>query len=242
MINGAPGCGPWCAGSRPANRKGCQLGPQPDFFLSVQRDAKQARGGGEVSRGDGDVRFFHPWNDAEAGRRDACAERFDIGIRPRERRDRRVADPAGEREAARSDRLHGQERVIQAAEAQARRPGSRPCRAVAGSSAQLRDASSGTRNPPAPSASTTSTPSRRRACASDDARRVDRDAGFGRRDVRRDRGLEQPGVHERVGMAHARLGLELQRVLVRRALGPGDRCPPRSASCRRPRVPIRAVP
>ena len=68
-----------------------------------------------------------------------------------------------------------------------------------GSSAQLRDASSGTRKPPAPSASTTSAPLAKRGVRRNDARRVDRDAGFGRRDVRRDRGLEKPGIHERVG-------------------------------------------
>ena len=56
-----------------------------------------------------------------------------------------------------------------------------------------------------------------------DAGRVDRDARLGRRDVRRDRRLEEAGIHERVGMARARFGLQQQRVLVRRALGPGDR-------------------
>ena len=71
MVNGAPGCGPWSAGARPAHRKGCQLGPQPDFFLSIQWDAKQARGAGEVNGGGCDIRFFHPRNDAEAGRRNA---------------------------------------------------------------------------------------------------------------------------------------------------------------------------
>src|SRR5688500_11908015 len=70
MVNGAPGCGPWCAGSRPAHRKGCQKGPQPGFFLSFQWDAKQSRRGGKMVRRGRDVGFGHPGNDAEAGRRD----------------------------------------------------------------------------------------------------------------------------------------------------------------------------
>ena len=68
-------------------------------------------------------------------------------------------------------------------------------RRSAGSSAMLRVASSGTRNPPAPSASTTSAVAARRTCAEAMRASVDRDAGLGRRDVRRDGGLEEPGIH-----------------------------------------------
>ena len=55
-----------------------------------------------------------------------------------------------------------------------------------------------------------------------DARQVDGAARLARCDVRRDRGLEEAGIHERVGMAVARFGLQEERILVRRSFRARD--------------------